>query len=82
MNVLNEKFASMFRTYGAEQKIEEKKMVRKDSLTTWDTDRFYPPVKYKYSHGLLFNRRDSLITISIRMIPLILLSAWILSKYL
>ncbi|NNF32624.1 MAG: hypothetical protein HKN68_00835 [Saprospiraceae bacterium] len=82
MNLLNEKFASMFRTYGAEQKIEEKRMIRKDSLNTWETeDRFYPMVRYKYNRGLLFNRKDSLITLAIKVIPLILISAWLLSRF-
>lgn len=83
MNLLNGKLASMFRTNGAEQKIEEKRMIRKDSLNTWKTeDRFYPMVRYKYNHGLLFNRKDTLITIAIKVIPLTLISAWILSRYM
>jgi len=83
MNLLNGKLASMFRTYGAEKKIEGKRMIRKDSLNTWETeDRFYPMVRYKYNHGLLFNRKDSLITLAIRIIPLILISAWLLSRYM
>ena len=82
MNLLNEKMASLFRTNGAEQKIEEKRMIRKDSLNTWDTERFYPPVRYKYNHGLLLNRKNTLITLAIKIVPLALISAWILSKYL
>ena len=82
MNMLNEKLASMFRTNGAEQKIEEKRMIRKDSLHTWDTDRFYPSVRYKYNRGLLFSRKDTMITLAIKIIPIVLISAWVLSKYL
>lgn len=83
MNSLNGKLASMFRTYGAEQKIQEKRIVREDTLNTWETeDRFYPMVRYKYNRGLLFNRKDSLITLAIKVIPLLLITAWILSRYM
>ena len=82
MNMLNEKLASMFGTNGAEHKIEEKRMIRKDSLHTWDSDRYYPPVRYKYNHGLLSSRKDTMITLAVKIIPIALISAWILSKYL
>ncbi len=82
MNLINKTLASMFRTNGAENKIEEKRMVRRDSLNTWDTDRFYPPLRYKYNHGLLLDKKETLIAISIKIIPVVLITAWILSKYL
>ena len=82
MNTLNEKMASMFRTSGAEQKIEEKITIRKDSLNTWDSERFYPMVRYKYNHGLLFNKKEALINVAIKLIPIALISGWILSRYL
>ena len=82
MNKINQTFASLFRTTGAEQKIEEKITIRKDSLNTWDSERFYPMVRYKYNHGLLFNRKEALINVAIKLIPIALITGWALSKYL